>query len=108
MKTVMAMAASGIASPILPRSVESILRISSNYACWMSAARRARCRPRRTARPRLGRRRRLGDGEVIAGRVEGAQAGAVGRIAQPHAEHGLELVIARPNAPLVEGQQHGG
>src|SRR6516165_11661412 len=26
-----------VASPILPRSVESMLRISSNYACWMSA-----------------------------------------------------------------------
>src|SRR5262249_48321007 len=106
MKTVMAMAASGIASPILPRSVESMLRISSNYACWMSAV-VARVAALADGGPRLGRRRRLGDGEVIAGRVEGAQAVAVGRIAQLYTEHGLELLVACPNAPVVEAQRHG-
>src|SRR5262249_30038808 len=60
----------------------------------------------RTPRSRLGRRGRPGDGEVIAGRVEGAQTVAVGRIAQFHAEHGLELVVACSNAPLVEAQYH--
>src|SRR5262245_37808694 len=58
--------------------------------------------PGRTAGLRLGRRNRLGDAEMIAGRVEGAQTVAIGRIAQPHAEHGLELVVACPNAPVVE------
>src|SRR5215471_6884538 len=56
---------------------------------------------------RLGRCSRFGDAEMIAGRVEGAQAIPISWIAQPHAEHGLELVVARPNAPVVEAQRHG-
>src|SRR5262249_20850765 len=71
----------GIASHILPRSVESMLLISPNYAGRASAPRPAGCGSGGTARRRLGRRSRRGDAEMIAGRVERAQAVAVGRIA---------------------------
>src|SRR5260370_255940 len=66
----------GSPAHILPRCVESMLRILPNYASMLRLSRRWR-----TARSRLGRRGRPGDGEVIAGRIEGAQAVAVGRIA---------------------------
>src|SRR6516162_8561523 len=107
MKTVIVMAVSSRSpAPILPRSVPSMLRVLENYA-GLSPRISPLSQRGRTARSRLDRRGRPGNGEVIAGRVEGAQAVAVGRIAQRHAEHGLELVVARPNAPLVEAQRHG-
>src|SRR5215471_810143 len=106
MKTVIVMAVSRDRLPILPRSVQSMLRILTNYASWSR-----RILPwsqrRRTAQSRLDWRGRPGDGEMIAGRMEGAQAVAVGRIAQRYTEHGLELLVARPNAPIVEAQRHG-
>src|SRR5262249_3258940 len=83
-----------------------MLRILTNYASWSRRILRWSQR-RRTARSRLDRRGRPGDGKVIAGRMEGAQAVAVGRIAQRHTEHGLELPVACPNAPVVEAQRHG-
>src|SRR6516225_2955751 len=104
MKTVMAMAPSGDRQPY-PAAFRGEHASDIIELCLLDERRRrARCRPRRTARPRLGWRRRLDGGEMIAGRVESASAVAVGRIAQPHAEHGLELVIACPNAPVVEAQ----
>src|SRR5215813_8356876 len=44
---------------------------------------------------------------MIAGFVKCAQAIAVGWIAQLHAEHRLELMIARANATLIEAECHG-
>src|SRR5262249_36080796 len=44
---------------------------------------------------------------MIAGFVKCAQAIAVGWLAQLHAEHRLELMIARANATLIEAECHG-
>src|SRR6516165_11178546 len=75
-----------------------------NELCQLVASHIAWSQRRRTARSRLDRRGRPGDGEMIAGRMEGAQAVAVVRIAQRHTEHGLELLVACPNASVVEAQ----